>query len=475
MAMAIELYPTLPVLLVDDEAEWLRGMRLALLKDVGINNVVLCQDSREVLPTLSRQPVSLLLLDVTMPHLSGEQLLPLLRQQYPDVPVIVVTGRNELEIAVNCMREGAFDYFLKVEEMTRLFTSVRRAMEVRQVQLENQALKARLLADMPTRSGVFAGILTASPKMEAIFGYIEAISSSSEPVLLVGESGVGKELLAQAIHETSRSGGPWVAINAAGLDDQAFTDTLFGHLRGAFTGADRARAGLVEQAAGGTLFLDEIGDLEPASQIKLLRFIQDGEYYPLGGDQPKKGRARLIFATHQDLPARSDAGTFRRDLYFRLRTHQIIIPPLRERPEDIPLLLRHFVEEAATRLGRTVPGMTGQVAAGLARHAFPGNVRELRALVYEALSQHGDGVLTPADFPLLGSNEPYQEENVATDGHTDDANDFPTIREAVRKLVAEALARTGGNRTAAAKLLGISQPALSKRLKKMAEGTDEDF
>lgn len=466
--MATELYPALPVMLVDDEAEWLRGMRLTLLKEVGIGNVILCQDSREVLPTLAKQPVSLLLLDVTMPHLSGEQLLPLLRQQHPDLPVIVVTGRNEVEIAVNCMRAGAFDYFLKVEEMTRLFTSVRRALEVRQVQLENQELKARLLSAAAPHSAAFSGILTVSPKMKAIFTYIDAIAASTEPVLLVGESGSGKELLARAVHETSRPGGPWVAVNAAGLDDQAFTDTLFGHVRGAFTGADRARAGLVEQAAGGTLFLDEIGDLEPASQIKLLRFIQDGEYYPLGSDQPKKGRARLVFATHQDLPARSEAGTFRRDLYFRLRTHQIAIPPLRERPEDIPLLLQHFIAEAAERLGRDCPELASQVAAGLTRYPFPGNVRELRALAYEAMSRSSEGRLTLADFCL-----PTLEGSVPADSGSDQG--FPTIREAVRNLVNEALERTGGNRTAAARLLGISQPALSKRLKKMAEGTDDEF
>mgnify|MGYP001119334495 CR=1 FL=1 len=466
--MATELYPALPVMLVDDEIEWLRGMRLALLKEVGIGNVILCQDGREVLPTLARQPVSLLLLDVTIPHLTGEQLLPLLRQQHPDVPVIVVTGRNEVEIAVNCMREGAFDYFLKVEELTRLFTSVRRALEVREVQQENQALKERLLAQSPQRSAAFAGILTASPQMEAIFGYIEAIAASSEPVLLVGESGVGKELLARAIHETSRPKGPWVAVNAAGLDDQAFSDTLFGHVRGAFTGADRARAGLVEQAAGGTLFLDEIGDLEPASQIKLLRFIQDGEYYPLGSDQPKKGRARLVFATHQDLPARSEAGTFRRDLYFRLRTHQIAIPPLRERTEDVPLLFRHFLAEAASQLGRPVPEAAASLLAGLARLPFPGNIRELRAIAFEALSRHGAGPLTAAACAVAAS--PADPAAASAD-----SENFPTIRETVRTLVLEALERTGGNRTAAAKLLGISQPALSKRLKKMAEGTDDEF
>jgi DNA-binding NtrC family response regulator len=285
-------------------------------------------------------------------------------------------------------------------------------------------------------------------------------------VLITGESGTGKELIAQALHALSRAGQSLVAVNVAGLDDSVFADTLFGHARGAFTGADAPRRGMVEAAGAGTLFLDEIGDLSLASQVKLLRLLQEGEYFPLGADQPRQSRARIVVATHQDLAGRQAAGSFRKDLFFRLRTHHLHIPPLRARKDDIPLLLDHFLEEAAGELGKKKPTPPRELPVLLAAYSFPGNVRELRAMVYDAVSAHQGGVLSMESFRRFIGAPPSAAGDPA-EGTSPFAAvaELPTLSGAVDLLVEEALRRAQGNQTIAARLLGISQPALSKRLK----------
>jgi len=289
------------------------------------------------------------------------------------------------------------------------------------------------------------------------------VARSPQPLLVTGESGTGKELVARAAHELSGRKGPFAALNVAGLDDAVFADTLFGHVRGAFTGADQVRRGMIEEAADGTLLLDEIGDLSVASQVKLLRVIQEGEFFPLGSDRPKRLRARLVVATHHDLAARQAAGTFRRDLYFRLCTHHVALPPLRARLDDLPLLVEHFLAEAAGALGKRKPTAPRQLCQLLATHPFPGNVRELRALVYNAVSLHQGGVLSTETFqqalgrgpaPATGRENPFEGQEP-----------LPTFDEALELLVDEALRRSQGNQTVAARLLGVTQPALSKRLK----------
>jgi DNA-binding NtrC family response regulator len=285
----------------------------------------------------------------------------------------------------------------------------------------------------------------------------------------MGESGVGKELIAKAVHTLSGCRGQLVAVNVAGLDDNVFADTLFGHMRGAFTGADQPRRGMIEEAADGTLFLDEIGDLSIASQVKLLRLLQEGEYFPLGSDRPKRLKARVVVATHQELSLKQAAGTFRRDLYYRLCTHMVHVPPLRERKGDLQPLLDHFLEDAARALGKKKPTPPRELLQLLATYSFPGNIRELKSLVYNAVSVHRDRVLSMDTFlKTIGRPETKQ--------HHDDVKGseqnlyaglerLPTFGEAAELLVEEAMSRANGNQTIAARLLGISQPALSKRLK----------
>ncbi len=299
---------------------------------------------------LAQGGIGLVLLDLTMPHLSGEELLKQVAEQHPETTTIVVSGLNQLETAVRCMKLGAFDYFIKTDDEDRIVGGVLRAVRMKEMQLDYLEMSSRLASGELQHPDAFAAIVTADRAMLNVFAYAEAVAKSPQPLMITGESGVGKELIAQAVHRLSGCRGKLVTVNVAGLDDTVFADTLFGHVRGAFTGADQLRRGMVEEAADGTLFLDEIGDLSIPSQVKLLRLLQEGEFFPLGCDQPRRLKARIIVATHQNLMEKESAGTFRRDLFYRLRTHQIHVPPLRERPGDITLLLDHFLREAAQAL-----------------------------------------------------------------------------------------------------------------------------
>jgi transcriptional regulator with PAS, ATPase and Fis domain len=245
---------------------------------------------------------------------------------------------------------------------------------MRELQEEVSSLKARILAGRMERPEAFSGIVTDNRKMFGIFHYLDAIARSSHPVLVTGETGVGKELIARAVHAMSASRGAFVAVNVAGLDDTMFSDTLFGHTKGAFTGAGQAREGLIAQASGGTLFLDEIGDLKDSSQVKLLRLLEEREYYPLGSDVSRRTDARVICATHNHPTELLSAGSLRKDLYYRLTGHHVHVPPLRERPDDLPLLIEHFLEEAARSLGKKKPTPPPELFTLLAAYGFPGRI-----------------------------------------------------------------------------------------------------
>lgn len=306
--------------------------------------------------------------------------------------------------------------------------------------------------------------------MRAIFQYIEVIAKSDQPVLITGETGVGKELIARSISVLSERAGAFVTVNVAGLDDNMFSDTLFGHVKGAYTGADKLRDGLINSAVNGTLFLDEIGDLNESSQIKLLRLIQEREFYPVGSDVLKKCDTRIIVATNRDLTQLITAGKFRKDLYYRLCAHRIHVPPLRERREDIPMLLDHFLAKAAKSLNKSKPVPTPEVVALLSTCQFEGNVRELHAMVFDAVARHTSDMLTldcfvglskddlvPSHSSINANKEP-NEMIYALFGR------FPTIKEVEDYLIAAAMNMTNGNQRSAALLLGIARQTLSKRL-----------
>ncbi len=468
-------FPTLPVLLIDDEEQFLLSMNFTLNAE-GVTHVVQCQDSREVASLLARQEFSVILLDMSMPHLSGWDLLPILKRDFPQTPVIIVTAVNEVETAVECMKSGAFDYLVKPVDDVRLLASIRRAVSLAEAQQENRALKHYLLTDALENPGAFSAIATRSKAMRAIFQYVEAIAKTVLPVLITGETGVGKELIAKALHTLSGRQGEFLAVNLAGVDDVFFADTLFGHKRGAYTGADRDRKGLIEQASGGTLFLDEIGDLRMESQVRLLRLIEERKYYPLGSDMAKSSEVRIVAATNRDLEAAQVQGQFRRDLFFRLQAHHVHLPPLRERKEDIPLLVDHFLTAAARNLGKKKATPPRELFQLLQTYRFPGNNRELEGMIYDAVSRHRSGVLSMDSFrEKIG---PQKEESGALPKPAQEgpraqsplifSDRLPTLDEAEQSLIAEALKRSDGNQTIAAQMLGLTRRALNNRLRRSA-------
>ena len=468
--MSKAVYPDFAILLVDDEPDWLGSLVLTLESYAGITNIQICGDSRQVLDILDAGRIGLVLLDLTMPYLSGEELLELIAEKYPEVAIIVISGLNQVEVAVGCMRRGAYNYFVKTDDQDRIVGGVLRAVKMQELQRDHREMASRFCSPEVRHPEVFLSIVTADRVMQGIFSYIEAVANSPQPLLITGESGVGKELIAQAAHRLSGCSGKLVTVNVAGLDDSVFADTLFGHLRGAFTGAEQMRRGMVEEAAYGTLFLDEIGELSIPSQVKLLRLIQEGEFFPLGSDLPKRLKARIIVATHQNLAAKERAGSFRRDIFYRLSTHHVHLPPLRERYGDIPLLLDYFLAESAKILGKKKPTPPKELVHYLNTYAFPGNIRELKSMVFDAVSVHRDRMLSMDCFIKAVERSRHDVPEVVPPPRKNPFAGFdklPTFSEAAAYLVRDAMDRANGNQTMAARLLGISQPALSKRLKSL--------
>ncbi|MBU4315958.1 MAG: sigma-54 dependent transcriptional regulator [Proteobacteria bacterium] len=467
--MPLPTFPQINILIVDDEADILKSFDLTL-KTGGINNVLKCQDARQVMATLEDKNVCAVLLDLSMPHISGEKLLQKIIGEHPDISVIVITGDNEVDTAVRCMKLGAVDYMVKPVEKSRLVSGVKKVIEIHELQNQNRLLKEKILEGKLARPEPFHEMVTNNKTMLSLFQYTESIAVSPQPVLITGETGVGKELMARAIHTLSGRTGEFVCVNAAGIDDNVFADTLFGHVKGAYTGADQARKGLVEKASKGTLLLDEIGDLSLESQVKLLRLIQEGEYFPLGSDLAKTTNARIVVSTNLDLNALQQSGKFRKDLYYRLRAHHLLLPPLRERLEDLPLLLDHFLAEAAHRLEKSSPTYPFELITLLSNYAFPGNVRELRTMVYDALSTHKTKMLSTGRFQehMKGNQGSVKQASV----HDPFRNlssfqitgPLPTLKQAVRVLIAEAMKRTHQNQSMAAKLLGITRQTLARNL-----------
>ena len=467
--MDVTEFPSRPVLLVDDEEQFLFSVSFAL-KAQGIEHIVQCNDSREVLPILSKGDFSVVVLDMLMPGISGRDLLPRILGEFPDLPVTVVTAMNRVESAVECIRNGAFDFLLKPVDNARLVATVRRGMELSELKRENRLLRNHLLSPTLEQPDVFAEIITNDRTMHSIFQYTEAIARTAIPVLITGETGVGKEMIAAAIHKLSSRMGEFVPVNIAGLDDHLFSDTLFGHKKGAFTGAETYRKGLIEQASDGTLFLDEIGDLSLESQVKILRLLQEGKYYPLGDDLPKSSNARVVVATNRTIQFLRDAATFRKDLYFRLQTHHIHLPPLRARAGDIPLLVSHFVKKAGKTLGKAMPSPPPELFSLLGKHRFPGNVRELEGMVLDAVSRHKSGALSIQSFrdkichkSLVSDENGESAESVFAEGLST-LRELPSLKASERLMIEEALKRASGNQTNAAKLLGMSRQALHNRL-----------
>jgi DNA-binding NtrC family response regulator len=460
------------ILVIDDDLK-MRSTLLDVLKLYGFSPIS-AENGSEGLALLRENPVDIVLIDLGLPDIPGVELLARIKGEYPSTQAIILTGDSTLESAIECMKEGASDYLIKPLEFERLFASISRAAELRSLYDEVVSMKRSPMPDELPNEADFAPIVTCNKKMREIFRYIEVIAVSRQPVLITGETGVGKDLYALAIHRVSKCPGDFVAINVAGLDDMTFSDTLFGHKKGAYTGADSNREGLVSKAAEGTLFLDEIGDLAESSQIKLLRLVQEQEYYQLGSDTPKKSSARILLATNRDLKGLKTKGLFRKDLYYRICTHQISIPPLRHRLDDVPLLLEHFIQIAARSMGRSVPSYPQELITLLSTYDFPGNVREIQAMVFDMVARNSSRKLPLDGFKAIITRErndtPISAEMMPS-GELNAANGisfirFPTLKEAETELINRALALAKGNQGVAAALLGISRQALNNRLRR---------
>jgi DNA-binding NtrC family response regulator len=454
---------------VDDEQSELEAYSF-LLESMGVQRITTISDSRQALKALSKITTPIVFLDLNMPNMSGQEVLRAIKEERPQVPVIILTANSEIESAVECLKLGAHDYLVKPISMSTFGSALRNALEIGSLRNEVMSLKGLPLGRRPTHEA-FSGIVTQNSMMVEIFQYVEAIAESSQPTLILGETGSGKELMAKAVHDVSGLTGEFVAVDVSGLDDTLFSDTLFGHSKGAYTGADKPRSGLLERAQGGTIFLDEIGDLSEVSQVKLLRLLQEGLYYPLGADQPKKSRARVVAAANKDLQKMAgQEGGFRMDLYYRLSTHLIRIPPLRDRREDLPLLVKQLVAEASRSMNRKTPAVSKEAMYLLLRHPFYGNVRELKTYLYDAVARCGKAEI-PRELiaERLGGSIPETSVALPESSSLEKLfGQFPSLEELASFAIAEALAMTSDNQAQAARLLGISKQALHKRLKKQS-------
>ncbi len=397
---------------------------------------------------------AMVLLDIRMPEMEGIAVLRRIREQRPDLGVVMMTGYGTIESAVEAIKLGAFDYLTKPFPEERLATVLERCRERQGLLAENRALKK----DLHDRIAP-AGIIYRSRQFGAVVDLARRVAANNVNVLLLGESGTGKELIASAIHFASpRAGQRFLALNCAAITETLLESQLFGHLRGAFTGATQNHKGLLEEADGGTLFLDEIGDLSPALQAKLLRVLQDGEFIPVGATRAKRVDVRFIAATNKHLEQEVARGAFREDLFYRLNVFGLQLPPLRDRPDDVEPLALHFLARASRRVGRSFQGIAPGALAALRNYAWPGNVRELQNVIERgailAQSEH----LTVDDLPLKLNRAPELEQIA-------DRGDGPlTLRDAEKLQVARILRRTGWNKSRAARVLDITRRTLDRKI-----------
>jgi two-component system, NtrC family, nitrogen regulation response regulator GlnG len=464
-----------PVWIVDDD----RSIRWVFEKALGREGIAFNSFSSadEALNALRGGPPQVLVSDIRMPGPSGLELLQTVKTQHPAVPVIVMTAYSDLESAVAAFQGGAFEYLPKPFDVDQAVDLIRRALD--ESQRDEEVVEP--LPEAPE-------ILGQAPAMQEVFRAIGRLSQSSATVLITGESGSGKELVARALHRHSaRAARPFVAINTAAMPKDLLESELFGHERGAFTGAQQMRRGRFEQAEGGTLFLDEIGDMPADLQTRLLRVLSEGSFYRVGGHQPIKTNVRVIAATHQNLEARVREGAFREDLYHRLNVIRIRLPSLKDRREDIPLLARHFLARSAKQLGVEAKRLSDDAVAHLARLDFPGNVRQLENLCHWLTVMAPGQVVELSDLPAefrdpaaataasdwVAALEQEAERRLAR-GETGILDALG--RQFERSLIQRALARTGGRRIEAAQLLGMGRNTITRKIQELGieGGGDEE-
>ena len=438
------------VLVVDDEKNIRAGLGKAIELDG--HNVLLAEDGQEALDLLEEEEVDLIIADLKMPRVSGEELLRRVVESYPTLPVIILTGHGTIETAVQAMRDGAYDFLTKPVNLDRLSLLVKRALSTRELALQHRALQEEL-----DQKRQFANIIGTSVEMNRIFDVVRQVAPTRASVLITGESGVGKELIADAIHQLSnRREKPFVKVHCAALSESLLESELFGHEKGAFTGAVARKRGRFELAHLGSIFLDEIGEINQSVQIKILRVLQEKTFERVGGEQTLEVDVRIISATNKDLKTEIQRGTFREDLYYRLNVVNIHIPPLRDRKEDIPLLVSAFIKEFATENDKPVEGIDPKARALLYNYSWPGNVRELRNSIESAVVMAKGSIITPDDLPP----------SVAADSESNYVRIQlgASMAEAERELIRANLAANNGNKSRTAEALGIGRKTLHRKL-----------
>jgi len=443
------------VLVVEDEA-YVRESLVEMLRSRGFE-VSASPSVAEAATALSRSPVDVVLTDLKMPGADGLELVKRMQATSPDVPVIVLTGQGTVASAVECLRAGASDYILKPAGPEALEVALERALSARSLRREIRYLRSAIVPEAEAPTG-------ESPAWRRVMAMIEAAGPSDSTVLLLGESGTGKELLARRLHALSpRAAGPFVRVNCASVPLDMWESEFFGHRKGSFTGAATDRDGRFQLAHRGTLLLDEVGATSAEAQAKFLRVIQDGEFNRLGDDQPIRVDVRTVAATNSDLEGEVKAGRFRADLYYRLNVVRVNVPPLRERPEDVPPLARRFADEISRRLGRSAPPLPPETLARLRAYPWPGNVRELRNVIERALILDPTSGLDTLD--LLPGGAPAHAPEAGT-GAGRELNLREALNRLERELLLEAHKRAGGVRKDAAQLLGIDPRNFSYYLRK---------
>jgi len=457
------------VLVVDDDAA-MGEMLVALLDDNGIDGT--CVGSADAaIAAASRREFDAVLSDIRMPGRSGIELVGELRSKCPDLPVVLMTAFGSIDSAVAAMRAGAFHYVTKPFKREEVLVVLERAFEQRELERENARL--RLAVD---RTASFGELLGASAAMREIFAKIRKVADSRSSVLITGESGTGKEVVARTLHFSgARRDKPFIPINCTAIPEGLLESELFGHKKGAFTGADSNKQGLFERAHGGTLFLDEIGDMGGGLQSKLLRVLQDGEVRPVGGTESVKVDVRIVAATNKDLHAQIEAGAFRRDLFYRLNVIPLHIPPLRERPEDIEVLARAFVERHADGVPRS---LSADALRRLERCHWEGNARELENVIERSLAMSENPILHAEDLMLpddeRGASKPASRAQGSGSFLAAALAQRLTLRELEDRYTDAVLEFTGGNKMQAAKILGINRRTLYRRGDRAAASNREE-
>jgi two-component system response regulator HydG len=452
------------ILVVDDEQANLDSLERIFSREG--YRVLLAASGPQALETLRSEPVDVILTDLMMPGMSGQELLRAVLAVAPDAEVVLMTAYGTVEAAVAAMKDGAYDFLTKPLKRHAVLKSVAQALEKRKLVQENKQLRARL-------AGAEQPIIGQSPALRATLDVIRQAAPSSATVLLLGESGTGKELFARALHEHSpRASGPFVPINCAAIPETILESELFGYERGAFTGAVQRKEGRIERAHGGTLFLDEVGELTPAVQVKLLRFLQEGEFERLGGTGMLKIDCRVVAATNQDLSARVRQGKFREDLFYRLNVIEITLPPLRDRVEDVPLLADHFVARYAAKNGKSIHGLTRAALQGLDSYPWPGNVRELEHAIERAVVLSRGAEIDAEDLPeSVRSGGAARAAGLAgaVEGRTLTVPLGTTMEDIELRVIRETLRQTKGDKNLAAQLLGIAARTIYRKLDREKE------